>query len=437
MACSSFCKCGSLFGLGGVGGFHHDLDEVALGEHLLHQGSDVFLGEVVDGLLVFCIAVYTVGVEDLDAATPPAVVLTVLGQVLLEVELGHGEFFVGGAVLGQVLEALDGDGAELVAEGGLAVPAYEEHTGLFGTAGEAALGAGAIGAAFLFTQGVGVVHIEDVGDGIHSGVLGVAERSVQAVHLIDGALGSLHIYLDHFLNLTLDNVDVVVHPLQRLLALRQGTDVFLDNGLDGLGIHITHDDHRGTGGIGEEFLPVLLHYRQAGLVQNFLGDHLAAGVVAVEGAVQLGLELVVGLVHQVGQDSGNLVKTVLPLLGIEAGIRPVEVQELHGRLEVLHGAAAVDAVLQLVEVRTYAEALAGEHLGDGGAGEGRYTAVALEQAEHVAVEGREVFVGNQGQTAVLDDIEQDLVFLEIRGIDNHPDTVGEGPLGGAVDGGTH
>ena len=76
-----------LFSLGGVGGLHHHLDEVAGGEEFLHQGSEVFLGEVVHGLFVGGVAVFTVLEVELNAIAPPGVVLTAFRQVLLEIEL--------------------------------------------------------------------------------------------------------------------------------------------------------------------------------------------------------------------------------------------------------------------------------------------------------------------------------------------------------------
>ena len=132
-----------------------------------------------------------------------------------------------------------------------------------------------------------------------------------------------------------------------------------------------------------------------------------------------------------------MVDTGLPLFRIEAGSGKVQVDQLQGSLEVLYGAVAVDAVFELVEVRVHGKVFAGEHLGHDGAGEAGDTAVALELGKNAVVEGSKVVCRNQGQAAVLVNIEENLVLLIIGGIDNHLHAVLQRPLGGTVDGAFH
>ena len=159
-------------------------------------------------------------------------------------------------------------------------------------------------------------------------------------------------------------------------------------------------------------------------------------MVAVEGFVELGLELVVGLVHQVGKDGVDLFHAVLPLFGVEAGIHKLQVHQLEGRFQILHGAAAGNPVLQGIHKRIYAQVLAGEHLAHGGAGEGGDAGVVLEEHHQVVVKTGQVFGGYQAQTALLGEGEENLVFLQVGGIDDDLDTVFENPFGCAVEGGS-
>ena len=92
-------------------------------------------------------------------------------------------------------------------------------------------------------------------------------------------------------------------------------------------------------------------------------------------------------------------------------------------------------MLQGVHERGNAQVLAGEHFAHGGAGEGGYAGIALEEHDQVVIETGEVCGRNQAQAALLGEGEENLVFLEVGGIDNHLDTVLERPLGGAVEGG--
>ena len=246
----------------------------------------------------------------------------------------------------------------------------------------------------------------------------------------------MHIYAEDVLHLTLHDILLVVNPVGGFLALGQGTHILFYQGLQGLGVHVTDNDEGGAGSVGKELAIVLLEGGQAGLCEFFLGQHLATRVIGVEGLVELFLEFVVGLVHQVGQDGLDLVNAVLPLFGVEAGIHKFQIQELEGGLQVLYGAAAGNAVLQRVDEGVHAQVFTGEHLAHDGAGEGRYAGVALEQAHNRVVEAGEVLGGNEAFTALLGEGEQNLVFLEVRRIDHHLYAILERPLGGTVNGGS-
>ena len=132
------CKSGNLlFRFGGVRGLHYDLDEVVLGKDFLQDALDLLLAEGVDCGFVVRIHVTAVDFVGLDGALPVGVGLPALRDVLLEVQDSAGQFFVGRTVLGQVLEALDGEVAELVAHRRAAVEADLEEGRLHRAAAEA------------------------------------------------------------------------------------------------------------------------------------------------------------------------------------------------------------------------------------------------------------------------------------------------------------
>ena len=73
-----------LFGLGGVGGLHDELEVVAGGENLGEDLADALLGEGVQGRLTVGVGIAAVLEVLLDVVAPVGVVDAALGQVLLQ-----------------------------------------------------------------------------------------------------------------------------------------------------------------------------------------------------------------------------------------------------------------------------------------------------------------------------------------------------------------
>ena len=371
-------------------------------------------------------------VEVLQRALPIAVADPALRDVLLQVLQGHVKLLGRRAVLRQVLQALGRQFAQLVRDGRLALERHLEDSLLLRLTRDAARRAGPVGAALVLAQRLGVTHVHDIAHGgnRHGSLERIRHRGSQ--DLQDGRHRRLHVNGEIIDPAARQDVIPVIHPLQRLLALRQGTDVLLDQRPDGLRLEVARDvDHR-AGRILEEAAPVALDRLQAGLLQGFHADQDIARVVVIQGLVHLLLELVVRLVHIVGQDGLELVDTDLEFLRIEPRLREHQVHDLQGRLQVLDRRTAGDAMAQAAEIRADRQVLAREHLAHGRGREPTHAAVLQEQTEHVGLEARQVFRRDQALTALELHVEGDAVLLQVARIEDHLDTVGQHPFGGTV-----
>ena len=115
-----------------------------------------------------------------------------------------------------------------------------------------------------------------------------------------------------------------------------------------------------------------------------------------------------------------------------AGLRDVEVGQLHHRLEVLGRAAAVDVLLRAAHGGCYADLLAGQHLGQLHIAE-----VSGSAGVHHAVHGRVVqLVGRveEARAAQAEALHADFVGLEVGLLHIDLHAVGEGQFRGAEEG---
>ena len=104
----------------------------------------------------------------------------------------------------------------------------------------------------------------------------------------------------------------------------------------------------------------------------------------------------------------------------------VEVDELEHRLEVLRSRAAGQHLAGGGDARIHADLLAGEGLGQVGRAEVADAADTVDIVDGVEVDG---LVGRvEGSTAVAEGAQHDLVRLEVGGLDEDIDAVGEGQL---------
>ena len=423
-----------LFGFRRVRGLHHDLDEVALGEDFLEGGLDLLLGEGVDRSLVLDIDIVPVGQVGLDGGLPIGVGQAALGNVLLEVQDGAAHLIVGRAVGRQVVDAVKGQAAEFVAQGRAAGEGDLDIHTLLGTAGEADVRAGAVGAAFILAKGVRIADVQDVGDGVQGGLAFGRVRDVGAVHLDDGAHRGLHVDGEDVFDAALRHADAVIGPLEGLLALRDGSDVLLYQRLEGVHVDIAHDQESKAGGIVEQGPVVLLQRLEACRIENLLGEQLLARVVPVHGLGKFLLELVIRLALEVREDGLDLVDAVLVFIRVEAGFGEEEIYQLQGGLQVLLGGLALDAVVEGINVRCDAQALPGKHLGYLGSGEAGNAGVVEIEAVDVGIEGGDVRIGDEALAAVLEQVEQNLVLGIVGLEENDLRTVLEHPFLGTVQG---
>ena len=208
-------------------------------------------------------------VEIVDEAILPVTVAdAVLGDLLLEIELGHADLFGGRAVGGEIFDTLLGQGTEFLAEGRLAVEVYLDDCAVGRILAELRAYACAIGATFILTERSDIAHVEDVLDGIERDGVLCRVLQISGVDVADRALGRLHLDRRDFLHVSLYDVLVTVGPGGCLLALLQRAEVLLDKRLEGLGIDVADKDGGDAGRIVEQALVDTLQGLDIGLGED-------------------------------------------------------------------------------------------------------------------------------------------------------------------------
>ena len=113
------------------------------------------------------------------------------------------------------------------------------------------------------------------------------------------------------------------------------------------------------------------------------------------------LELVVGLIYNIGEDGLKLLDAGVELFFIETRLCVIEVCQLKGGFYVLGGAGCLNAVPQGVDERIDRNVLSCQHLAYGGVGEACYAGISKICREDSSVEACHVLCRDEAFTAVL------------------------------------
>ncbi len=127
-----------------------------------------------------------------------------------------------------------------------------------------------------------------------------------------------------------------VNPFEGFLSLWKRTEVFLYERLDACGGEVSDNGEDCSLGVIEQGPVVLLDGLEIGFLHDLGADGDDPGVVSVENLVQLLAELVVRLVHVVGENRLKGLDSLVVFALVEPRVHELEISELECRLKVLH-----------------------------------------------------------------------------------------------------
>ena len=222
--------------------------------------------------------------------------------MLLDEEFLHLlEVLLTRAFVGHVLQFGLGDAHQLFVHFLVGVEADEEHEGLFRAQAQVALHAHAVGAAFVFTDFLGIDDVHHVAQRLHGQLVLAGEFHFAVVNHVAGDFGIFHglgvVAVDVFFG---DDGHLVGPSLVVLLGL-EGADVLFNQRLKGLGVDVAHEgEHEVVGvaeAIGIEFQGLVV----VNLVVVFGFHALDERVVVVKHVVEVVAEGDVGVRLDVGE----------------------------------------------------------------------------------------------------------------------------------------